>query len=191
MQAIQQAHFYTTDTWVTFFAALALWWALRWQEEGRWYNLVGVSIVAGLALSSKLGVATLALPIGIAFWLRAWRVTQPPDMAVTGRLLLRLGGHLLIGGALVYATLRLCLPYVFASASPWDPRLAPRYMQDIENLRYLAGGAVDFPPAYSWATANYALFPLEQMFRWEMGWALTSRSMAGVVLGNLALGAAR
>ena len=183
VQAIQQAHFYTTDTWVTFFATLALWWALRWQEEGRWHDLVGVSIVAGLALASKLGVATLALPIGVAFWLRAWRVTQSPDVAVTGRLLLRLGGHLLMGAALVYATLRLCLPYVFASASPWDPRLNPRYMQDIENLRYLAGGAVDFPPAYSWATANYALFPLEQMFRWEMGWALAVVAWLGLFWG--------
>ncbi len=183
VQAIQQAHFYTTDTWVTFFATLALWWALRWQEEGRWYDLVGVSIVAGLALASKLGVATLALPIGVAFWLRAWRMTQPPDVAVTGRLLLRLGGHLIMGAALVYATLRLCLPYVFASASPWDPRLNPRYTEDIENLRYLAGGAVDFPPAYSWATANYALFPLEQMFRWEMGWALAGVAWLGLLWG--------
>jgi len=183
VQPIQQAHFYTTDTWVTFFATLALWWALRWQEEGRWYNLVGVSIVAGLSLASKLGVATLALPIGVAFLLHAWRVTQPPDLAVTGRLLLRLGSHLLLGGALVYATLRLCLPYVFASASPWDPRLNPRYTEDIENLRYLAVGDADFPPAYSWATADYALFPLEQMFRWEMGWALAAVAWLGLLWG--------
>ena len=183
VQAIQQAHFYTTDTWVTFFATLALWFALRWQVEGRWHNLVGVSVVAGLALASKLGVATLALPIGVAFLLRAWRETQPPDLAVTGRLLIRLGSHLILGAALVYATLRLCLPYVFASASPWDPRLNPRYTADIENLRYLAGGAADFPPSYSWATADYALFPLEQMFRWEMGWALATVAWLGLLYG--------
>lgn len=183
VQAIQQAHFYTTDTWVTFFATLALWWALRWQEEGRWYNLVGVSIIAGLALASKLGVVTLALPIGVAFLLRAWRGTQPPDLTVNGRLLVRLGSHLILGAALVYATLRLCLPYAFASASPWDPRLNPRYTQDIESLRYLAGGAADFPPAYSWAATDYALFPLEQMFRWEMGWALAAAAWLGLLWG--------
>ncbi len=183
VQAIQQAHFYTSDTWVTFFATFALWFALRWQEEGRWYDLVGVSIVAGLALASKLGVATLAVPIGVAFFLRAWRQTQPPDLAVTGLLLTRLGGHLLLGGALVYATLRLCLPYVFASAAPWDPRLNPRFTQDIETLRYLAGGEADFPPSYSWATTEYALFPLEQMFRWEMGWALAGVAWLGLLWG--------
>ena len=183
VQAIQQAHFYTSDTWVTFFATFALWFALRWQEEGRWYDLAGVSIVAGLALASKLGVATLAVPIGVAFFLRAWRLAQPPDLAVTGRLLTRLGGHLLLGGALVYATLRLCLPYVFASAAPWDPRLNPRYTQDIETLRYLAGGEADFPPSYSWATTDYALFPLEQMFRWEMGWALAGVAWLGLLWG--------
>ena len=183
VQAIQQAHFYTTDTWVTFFATFALWFALRWQEEGRWYDLVGVSIVAGLALSSKLGVATLAVPIGVAFFLRAWRLTQPPDLAVTGRLLTRLGSHLLLGSLLVYATLRLCLPYVFASAAPWDPRLNPRYTQDIETLRYLAAGDADFPPSYSWATTDYGLFPIEQMFRWEMGWALAGVAWLGLLWG--------
>lgn len=183
VQAIQQAHFYTTDTWVTFFATLALWWALRWQEEGRWYDFVGVSLVAGLALSSKLGVFTLAIPIGAAMALRAWRESPPPAMTLTGGLLLRFGRDLLIGGALVYATLRLCLPYVFASASPWDPRLNPRYMQDIENLRYLAEGAADFPPAYSWAASAYALFPIEQMFRWEMGWTLATIAWLGLLWG--------
>ena len=183
VQAIQQAHFYTTDTWVTFFATLALWWALRWQENGRWYDFVGVSLVAGLALSSKLGVFTLAIPIGAAMALRAWREAGTPDLALTGGLLLRLGRDLLIGGALVYATLRLCLPYVFASASPWDPRLNPRYVQDIENLRFLAEGAADFPPAYSWATSAYALFPIEQMFRWEMGWSLATIAWLGLLWG--------
>ncbi len=183
VQAIQQAHFYTADTWVTFFATFALWWALRWQEDGRWYNLVGVSVIAGMALASKLGVATLAVPIGVAFMLRAWRETQPPALALTGRLLARLGGHLLLGGVLVYATLRLFLPYVFASASPWVPRLNPRYTQDIETLRYLAGGEADFPPSFSWATANYPLFPLEQMFRWEMGWALAAVAWLGLLWG--------
>ncbi|MCY4435747.1 MAG: DUF2298 domain-containing protein [Chloroflexi bacterium] len=183
VQAIQQAHFYTADTWVTFFATFALWWALRWQEDGRWYNLVGVSVIAGMALASKLGVATLAVPIGVAFMLRAWRETQSPALALTGRLLARLSGHLLLGGVLVYATLRLFLPYVFASASPWDPRLNPRYTQDIETLRYLAGGEADFPPSFSWATANYPLFPLEQMFRWEMGWALAAVAWLGLLWG--------
>ena len=113
VQAIQQAHFYTTDTWVTFFAAFALWWALRWQDEGRWYDLVGVSLVAGLALASKLGVATLAVPIGVAFVLRAWRDTRPPVFVITHKLVVRLGGSLIIGGVLVYGVLRLCVPYVF------------------------------------------------------------------------------
>ena len=183
VQAVQQAHFYTMDTWVTFFATLALWWALRWQEDGRWYDLAGVSVAAGLALSSKLGVATLAAPIGLAFALRAWRETQPPALAVNYRFLARLGVHVLLGGALVYIVLRLCLPYVFAGAATWDPRLNPRYAQDIETLRQLAGGSVDFPPSYSWATANYALFPIEQMFRWEMGWALAAAAWLGLFWG--------
>lgn len=183
VQAIQQAHFYTMDTWVTFFATLALWWALRWQEEGRWYDLVGVSVVAGLALASKLGVATLAIPIGVAFALRAWRETEPPLLAVTLQVCARLGTLLLLGGALVYATLRLFLPYVFASGAPWDPRLNPRYMQDIETLRFLAGGDADFPPSYSWATTEYAWFPLEQMFRWEMGWGFALVAWLGLLWG--------
>ena len=186
VQAIQQAHFYTMDTWVTFFATLALWLALRWQEEGRWYNLVGVSVIAGMALASKLGVATLALPIGVAFLLRAWRETQPPTLALTGRLLARLGGHLLVGGVLVYASLRLFLPYIFASASPWDPRLNPRYTQDIETLRYLAGGEADFPPSFSWATTNYPLFPHRTDVSLGDGVGASNSCVAGAALGHLA-----
>ena len=183
VQAIQQAHFYTMDAWVTFFATFALWWALRWQEEGRWYNLAGVSVIAGMALASKLGVATLAVAVGVAFLLRAWRETRPPSLAITLRLLVRLAGHALLGGAIVYAALRLFLPYVFASGSIWDPRLNPRYTQDIETLRYLAGGTADFPPSYSWSATNYALFPIEQMFRWEMGWALATIAWLGLLWG--------
>ena len=189
VQAIQQAHFYTTDIWVTCFATAALWWALRWQEEGRWYNLVGVSVVAGLALASKLGVAMLAFGIGAAFLQRAWRETQPtaskapPALALTTRLLARLGGHLLLGGILVYGVLRLLLPYVFRSPFWWDPRPDERYTHDIETLRLLAGGTVDFPPSYSWALADYALFPLEQMFFWEMGWAFATIAWLGLLWG--------
>lgn len=181
VQAIQQAHFYTMDTWVTFFATLALWWALRWQEEGRWYDLVGVSVVAGMALSSKLGVAALAVPIGVAFALRAWRETKPPVLAVTERFCARLIAYALLGAVIVYTTLRLFLPYIFASGVPWDPRLNPRYTQDIEILRFLAGGDADFPPTYSWATTNYAWFPIEQMFRWEMGWGFAIVAWLGLL----------
>ena len=186
VQSIQQAHFYTTDIWVTCFATIALWWALRWQEEGRWHNLVGVSVFAGLALASKLGVAMLAFAIGAAFLLRAWRETYPaaskppPPLALTPRLLARLAGHVLLGGIMVYGVLRLLLPYVFRSPFWWDPRPDERYTQDIETLRLLAGGTVDFPPSYSWARTDYALFPIEQMFFWEMGWAFAAVAWLGL-----------
>ncbi len=67
VMAIQQSHFYTMDNWATLFTAVSIYFAVRASENSvnlGWWTLLGLSL--GLAVSSRINVAPVALSAGIA-----------------------------------------------------------------------------------------------------------------------------
>jgi len=80
---IQQSHYFTVDSTTTFLVTLALYFSVRVaQGEGRW-SIAGLGVSFGLALASKVSIATFGLVIGLALLVRVFsrRQNLPTDVS--------------------------------------------------------------------------------------------------------------
>src|SRR5215208_2578330 len=64
--SIQLAHFFTTDSWLTFFVALCLLASVTAARDGGAVRFAAAGVAFGLAMAIKGSVFTLALPIAMA-----------------------------------------------------------------------------------------------------------------------------
>src|SRR5215207_1282097 len=64
--SIQLAHFFTTDSWLTFFVALCLLACVTAARDGKAVKFAAAGAAFGLAMATKGSVFTLALPIAAA-----------------------------------------------------------------------------------------------------------------------------
>ncbi len=82
---IQQAHFYTADSFVATFVLLTFYRTLFVVERGRWSDFFWMGVAYGLAVASKINVALFGLIMALACALRIYRVWQgsaaEPDAA--------------------------------------------------------------------------------------------------------------
>lgn len=151
---IQLAHFYTTDIWVNLMALVTIYLGWRYQAEGRLRNWLGMGIVWGMALASKLSAGLLApllLVLGImgALKERRWRK--------------RLGELIWLGvslGVLTYGSLRLTNPYMFERADWWQPKISLTLMANIKALNGWNNDQVWFPPAVQWIGKPAVIYAL-------------------------------
>ncbi|MCS6963105.1 MAG: DUF2298 domain-containing protein [Thermoflexus sp.] len=154
---LQQAHFYTTDTWATFFstaALLGLIRTLRRSGHGPWAYLsaIATGAMAGAALASRINLWPLF-----------------PLMALAALLDLRgqrgRWGPWLTAGFAALLAFRVGMPYAFAGWITPDPR----WLTNMGEIQALISGAVDYPPGHQWTDRAPILFPLKNMVLWGMG----------------------
>jgi YYY domain-containing protein len=69
--AIQQAHFYTVDAFVAFFAAAVLFFAIRGAQGGGWGTFALAGVMVGLGLACKISVWPLGVIVALAGLIRA------------------------------------------------------------------------------------------------------------------------
>ncbi|GAP10516.1 protein containing Chlor_Arch_YYY domain [Bellilinea caldifistulae] len=192
---IQQAHFYTTDSFATFFSTLAIYFAVRLAtltekpvEEQSSRNLVEkidarvvwncavFGAAAGLAAACKIhvGVVALILP-GVLLWgyfnpRRENRFFTPMEV---------LGG-LLIGGLSAFVIFRLFQPYAFQGPQVWNVLPNPLWVENLKSLLAQTGGDVDFPPALQWARRPIT-FSFQNMVLWGMGLPMGLLAWTGMI----------
>ncbi len=178
---IQQAHFYTTDSFATFFSTLAVYFAVRlatlkekpvqllpparWWKKKDWriYAICAAfGAAAGLAAASKIhvGVVALLLP-AVLFW-KSIKGEGKSFSSVT----LLIG--LLTGGLSAFLIFRLFQPYAFQGPQIWNILPNPLWVENLKSLLAQTGGDVDFPPALQWARRPIT-FSFENMVMWGMG----------------------
>ena len=164
--AIQLSHFWTVDTFLTTFSALALLGAVR-HAAGR-SGLGGdaaTGIAVGLAAACKVTGLGLLFPLGVAVLIRA--LSRQPRAARLPALV-RGAGRFLLMAAVAAVVVRVALPHAFAGPSPLSFRLDPRYVADLQRLAQLSSSAAGFPPALQWA-GRTVLFPLYNFVFWAGG----------------------
>ena len=69
---IQLAHYFTVDSFLTFFAAFTIYYCVRIVKYGKWSDYVLAGLGLGLATACKLSGAFLAPIVGIAFLWHLW-----------------------------------------------------------------------------------------------------------------------
>lgn len=179
---IQQAHFFTMDTFATFFTLLALYLALivATQPPGRsldrailWPSL-GFGVALGMAVASKLNAAPVAaaLPVGMLVYLARIRPAERE------RAVVRLTLYLALAAITSLLIFRIFQPYAFSGPGFFGLKPNPQWVQNITEQRSQASRDVDFPPAMQWARRPL-WFSFQNLTVWGLGLPLGLLAWAG------------
>ena len=202
---LQQSHFYTVDTFGTFFAMLTFYFAVRVAQGGE----IAVGAAAdGAAISvwapawaqawrSRINLAPLAgialLAAGIRLWddwhgLDGRRETADGgrlERAWLGTLIQATLFRLLLMGLVTIAVFRMAQPYAFGGTTLLDFSLAQKFRDNMTQISLLMSGAADSPPGHQWASRTPFVFPFVNMVVWGLGLPLGLTAWAGWALAAL------
>ncbi|HEX6288535.1 MAG TPA: DUF2298 domain-containing protein [Herpetosiphonaceae bacterium] len=174
---IQQSHFFTVDNFAVCFGTLALLFATRLGQRGRWSDGILTGLFIGAAVASKINMAALVALVFVALAQLGLRVLRLPaereDTAsewppIVGRLA-RLCGLLAITGIVTFLAFRVFQPDAFTGPNLWNIRLEPRFAERLREARLTANGTIDLPSSHQWAGRTPWLFPWQNMVLWGMG----------------------
>ncbi|MDI3341043.1 MAG: DUF2298 domain-containing protein [Sphaerobacter sp.] len=163
---LQLAHFFTTDTWITFFATATLVASLRlWESRQlRWAVIAGAALGAGLA--TKVSVVALVVPVALA--------AVAPDLPNYGWRLRRCTvQRLAAAGAAAVLVFCLFEPYAL-----WRP--GP-FIEDAATQWQIVTGRFDVPFTRQFVGTPRGIYQLDNLVRWGLGPALGITALIGVV----------
>ena len=168
--AIQLAHFGTVNAITSFFVALALYAAVRVQDDApfSYYALFGIAL--GAAVAGRINIAPLAGVIVLAAI-----VNSLP--AFSGRKVSETQSHILthnmigvvLAGFMSLLAFRLLNPYAFTGPTFFHIIPNPRFLADLSQSSYAVSGASDAPPNWQWVGRMAYLHPLKDMIFWGIG----------------------
>lgn len=166
--SIQLAHFFTPDSWLTFFVSLTLYGAIRAAGVGATRRFIVTGAAFGLAMATKGSVFALAGLIVAAVIYDVWRRSRLGN-AITDSFAM---APRQLGAAAVAAIVCFGLfePYVFVR-----PAI---YLQSLRTQADIASGAYDVPFTRVYVGTLPVIYQIEQFVRWGVG----------PVSGGLALG---
>lgn len=200
---IQQAHFFTVDSFTTFFSVLAIYFAvliaydgggvgnstgrdgntsqnyaegIKGNEEksqgpirnflsGPLLKLsIGFGVALGMAVSSKISAAPLAILLPAAFYLRSRTINEMERGIYFQQAL----GYLVIAGFISLLVFRVFQPMAFSGPGFFGLKPNSAWIANLRELQNQASGDVDFPPALQWARRPI-WFAWQNMVEWGMG----------------------
>jgi hypothetical protein len=162
---VQQAHFYTADVFVAFFALAVVLQSSRLSARGRARDAWLAGLWAGLALSCKFSAVLLAIPICAAC------AVAPGE----GRK--RWACGLKAGGAAVFA---------FGLANHWALISLPTFLANVSREMAIARGSLIVAYTVQFhATWPYVYYMVQQIL-WGMGIPLGMAAFGGVLCVTVA-----
>ncbi len=169
---IQLAHFFTTDSWLTFFVALCLLLAVGAASNGRlrWFAASGFAL--GLAMATKGSVFTLAVVIGAAAL--ANDRLDLPEMRTPVTRLLRAVRQLTVAGMATVLGFGLFEPYALMRPDV--------YLTSLATQSNIVRGIFDVPFTRQYVGTTPVLYQADQLIRWGFGPVAGLLAVAGVVL---------
>jgi len=165
---IQQSHFFTVDTFITFFTLLTFYFAVKivTAKDERvnlvTYLLFGVAL--GMAVASKINAIPVAMTLPLAALVQ-WSGFSPEKKRLLAPKIF-LG--LVIAALVSLISFRIFQPYAFSGPGFINFRLNPLWVDGLKSLRAQTSGDVDFPPALQWARRPI-WFSFKNMVLWGMG----------------------
>lgn len=182
--SIQLSHFFTVDTFATFFVTAALYLTLRIYTDQRWLLFIGLGLVTGLALASKLSSAFVVLFVITYLSVRLIRDYLAGRRRPRWQLLV---AGLLVSGLVSALTFRITQPYAFSGVNILDFRLAQDFLNAVNQQRQIQEGTYDWPPGIQWASTLPYLFPLKNIVLWGLGFPLGLAALASLIFASYRL----
>ncbi len=163
---IQHAHFFVVDPFANAFVMLTLvLLAQAWRRgSGAFYAAAGIAF--GLAVSCKIAVVTLGLPVGLVALLPAAGAARRRWWSA----LLIAAGRMLCFLVAAAITIRFALPDAFAGPGLWP--LAPRWLKNMSEVISMSTGEFDVPFTRQFYGRTPLLWPWWNMVVWGLGAAL-------------------
>ncbi len=166
---IQLAHFFTTDSWLTFFVAACLFLCLRALDRGTVAMLAAAGFAAGLAMATKGSVFTLYGIVALTALLQVLRRADPDPVAA----ILDLARRIAASGIAALAGFALFEPYALARPAV--------YLQSLRTQAEIMRGDFDVP--FTRVYVGTTLWdPFWNWFRWGYGPAAALLALAGIWL---------
>ena len=137
---IQLSHFYTVDTFLTFFIVTSMYFMARRAQEGGLRNSLLAGVFIGLALASKISVAPLVLALVVAHAVHVFSSSRDELAAAkpTRPVLARATHHLLLACAVAMLVFFLATPYAFLDWSRPEPCPVPYSALSFLDRNYYA-----------------------------------------------------
>ncbi|MHB9091561.1 MAG: DUF2298 domain-containing protein, partial [Chloroflexota bacterium] len=183
---IQQSHFFTVDTFASFFVVLGFFFAVRASDNGHWweYALAGASLGAGVAC--KVTAYLLGIVIVLAALVHFYRAFRKRGGTVYDLL-----EHAIVRVALAAIVsllfFRALQPISFHGPGFLDFGLNTRWLANMQEIGELTSGAREIPYNNQWAVRAPLMFPLENMVLWGMGLPMGLAAWAGWALAGYEL----
>lgn len=172
---IQQSHFFTVDTFATFFIFVSLVSASLYVHDRKGIRVVIGAIGMGLAMASKVS-SIYVIPLIVMMYVLGLMRSQEKRKP----LCLRALKHGLLGVIIGYSTLRFADPRIFESASWFKPALNSHFLNNLEELKRLTNISAPFPPTLQWVQKEPILFPLKNMALFGVGLPYFILSLVGL-----------
>lgn len=186
---IQQAHFFTVDTFASFFIVAAFYNALRWAEmpRDRFGALFAAEtgLLLGAAMACKISSGLVLIPLLVLALYRFRRATWAVAFA-----------ELVLLFFVAFVVFRIANPIAFqgqARPDTWggflDIRLVPSenprsFWNSLEQQREISEGTGDLPWNLQWLGRPDYIFPLRNLVLWGTGlpFGLAAISGLGLIL---------
>lgn len=175
---IQQAHFFTSDSFAVFFSTLAIYLgvvlATEPAEAGErrilWLS-VWFGATVGLTMACKINTLPVAGLLPLALGLRYLRLYPGGPLKLDTGAAVRLAVYAAAGGVAAFLVFRVAMPYAFRGPGFFDIMIDERWLSNMRELAAQSAGDVDFPPALQWARRS-RLFSLQNLMLWGLGMPL-------------------
>ncbi|MCA9397665.1 phospholipid carrier-dependent glycosyltransferase, partial [candidate division WWE3 bacterium] len=166
---IQNAHFYTVDTQLTFWCVLTLFLLTKGvkQLNTSYFYVASVSIAA--AVSTKIIGLALFASFGIALLIYVLRL---PEIKALHKVISFIKIGILSTSIILFLTM-FFQPYVFLN---WET-----FMNDISVQTRMRTDATVFPYTIQYLTTTNYLYPIKQIINWGMGIVPAVIGMVGFV----------
>ena len=187
---IQQAHFFVFDSFLVTLVLACFWSCLNIVAFARWRDFAVTGLLLGLTLATKLSMVVFMPVIALAGLIHLWETHRAKHHLVTddddsdrpsptiatvleewwndGSLASVIAGGILTA-LVAILVFRIAQPYAFAGPSPFDLRLNPKWLDNIDYQAKSQDGSVDLPPSIQWAETSKVFFPLRHMVNWGLG----------------------
>lgn len=165
--SIQQAHFFTVDSFAACFATAALLLLVEISLGATLPVHAGFGAAIGLMLACRVNLLVLASAYPIALVVLRMR---------GGVSMRRLAAGTILAVAAAAVAFRIFQPYAFAGSFWSVPTLAPAFVQSMRTILAFSTGAADFPPSVQWIGRVPVLYPGSNLFFWGLGpaWGLAA-----------------
>ena len=177
---IQQSHFFTVDTFLTFFSVLTVYFAVEVADspvgQARLSSFLWFGAALGMAVASKISAVPVALTLPLAVLTLLWKAPIQRVKEQAPRLLL----YLVLAALISLLTFRIFQPYAFRGPGFFNIRLDENWVAGLKALHAQTTGDVDFPPALQWARRPL-WFSLQNMVLWGLGIPLGAMAWIGFV----------